>query len=87
MNLQLFSLFHRESHCSQYFHKVVNNFYATDNGEAGEEAHGSTNYRQLGFKICLLIFGDLIKSGSSKKDPNQAQFCFSFVTYLYKTLL
>ena len=44
-----------------------------DDGEASEESHGASNETQLGLRLDLLVFLDVVKSGRVKVDLYQLQ--------------
>ena len=51
----------------------VGNLHSTDDGEASEESHGSTNSWQYVYKLSCPVLGDSVKGCCIKVNPYKSQ--------------
>ena len=54
--------------------KEVNNLYPTEDGKAGEEAHGAAYHRQLVHQLSPPVLRDLVVGRGGKIDPDKVEF-------------
>ena len=75
MTLNIDPAFHLiPNKANKYFDYKVDNLHSTDEGKSSEKPHCASNSRQLRFKVCFFILGDLVKSWGVEIDSYPLQF-------------